>query len=267
MTTPNVQVAFATPMRRFIIAMISGALAVLFLYYYIDRTLLETSGGERIPVLVATKVLRPGERVDGEGIAVQQIPRAYFHTNSVKRDDQDKVVGRKVYRHIAANQPILWSDFDAPESERATLVALTKGMRAYAVSTGEALRKARILKLGDVVDVLFHFALPQNQGSVAVTLFQRVVIIDQRDEVAVLALTPEQAEQMAFAQAHGQSTIVLRNREDTEQKDLKQVSFPNLLSGYIDLRSAPGTTNPAANVGKNEALLQLIEQAKQQRAK
>jgi Flp pilus assembly protein CpaB len=143
------------------------------------------------------------------------------------------------------------------------MVALTKGMRAVAVTIGDPLRKARILKMGDAVDVIFHFTIPQ--GSIAITLFQRVVVIDQRDEIAVLMLTPDQAEELAFAQAHGQAMLALRNREDTEQKELKQVTFPNLLKGSIDLRLTPAIATPVHG-GKVE-FQQLLDKVKNSRSK
>ncbi len=260
MSVNNVQVMFASPMRRFLFAVISGGFAFVLLYYYIEKTLVESSGGERIPVLISTKAVRPGERVDGQGIAMQTIPSAYVHDNSVREKDRGKVLGRRVYRQIAANQPLLWSDFDAPESERSSGASLSKGMRAMAMPIGESMRKAQLIRAGDAVDIIFHFTVPQ--GSVAVTLFQRVIVIEQTGDVAVLSLTPEQAEQLAFAQAHGGATITLRNREDTEQKELKQVSFPNLLSGYVDVRPGANVTQATSGT-KNDIQLQLLEQLRQ----
>ncbi len=175
-------------------------------------------------------------------------------------------MGRRVFRQIAANQPLLWSDFDAPETERGSGVALTKGMRAVAMPIGESLRKAHLLKMGDTVDIIYHFTVPQ--GSVAVTLFQRIVIIDQMDEVAVLALSPEQAELLAFAQAHGTATLTLRNREDTEQKELTEVSFRNLLKDFVDVRTSGAVSAVGSSTGsKNESVLHLLEQMKQRRGK
>lgn len=264
MNPNNVQEMFASPMRRFLIAVISGGLAIVLLYYYIDKTLLESSGGERISVLISTKAVHPGERIDGQSVATQAVPTAYVHDNSVREKDRGKVLSRRVYRQIAANQPLLWSDFDAPEGDRSAGASLSKGMRAYAMPIGESMRKAQLIRSGDTVDIIFHFTVPQ--GSVAVTLFQRVMLLEQSGDVAVLALTPEQAEQLAFAQAHGGATITLRNREDTEQKELRQVSFPNLLSGYVDMRPGGSVTSPTSNV-KNDLPLQLLEQLKQRQGK
>lgn len=263
MSTPGITSSLGVSTRRLLVAAVSGVMAIALLYYYIEKTLLERSGGERIPVMVATKVVKAGERIDSNAIVVQEVPKAYIHANSVHERDQNKIVGRKVYRHVADHQPILWTDFDAPESDRGPLVALTKGMRAVAIMLSEPLRKARILKTGDLVDVIFHFNLPQ--GSVALTLFQRVIVLEQRDEIAVLSLRPEQAERFAFAQAHGSLTLALRNRDDTEQKDIEQVAFSSLLKGYVDAR-VTGAASPApVGAGKPpQQLMRLFEQAQDQ---
>lgn len=264
MTTPNIQSVFGTPVRRLVVAAVAGTLAVGLLSYYIETTLHERSGGDRIPILVATRAVSPGERIEGDGIAVQEVPRAYLHANAIASEDQGKVTGRRVYRQIVDHQPLLWTDFDPPDSDRASLTGLGKGMRAIPVLMGEALQKAHMLRSGDSVDVLAHFELPQ--GNVAVTLFQRVLVLDQRDEVVVLSVTPEQAERFAFAQAHGQITLAARNRDDTEQRDLDQVSFTNVLRGFVDERQA----SAAGGAGGSKVppqLLQMLEAARPQKDK
>lgn len=264
MATSNVTVALASPMQRFLVAVVSGVLAIGLLWYYVEQTLEEKSGGKRVPVLVAIKAVKHGERIDDAAITVQEIPTAYLHGSAVREADKGKIVGRKVYRHIADHDQISWTDFDPPETERASLVALTKGMRAYPVQMADALRKARLVKTGDVVDVVFHFTLPS--GSVAITLFQRITVLEQRDDVAVLALSPDQAEHFVFANAHGQYTLVVRNRDDTEQKRLSPMSFRELLDGYVDLRVAPSGAG-AATTKQQQQMLKILETVQQQRGK
>lgn len=246
MTSQAIQSAFGTPVRRLLVAAIAAAIAVGLLAYYIQTTLHERSGGDPISILVATRAFTPGERIEADGVAEHKVPLAYVHPGSIAFADKEKVVGRRVFHQIENQQALLWTDFDSPESERASLVGLGKGARAVPVLLGEALQKAHMLKTGDFVDVLYHFEL--QQGSVAVTLFQRVAVLDQRDEVAVLSLSPEQVERFAFAQAHGQVTLALRNRDDTEQRDLDQISFTNVLRGYVDERTA-NTAGPGQSPG------------------
>ncbi len=229
------------PLLRVTIAILCGGIAMGLLYFREEQILLERSGGPRVPVLVATSDLRAGERVEAKSVGVQEIPRAYVHVNAIPARDQDKIVGRKVYRTVRQNQPFLWGEFDAPEIEAA--LTLQKGLRATPLPLGE-IGKSRFLSPGDYIDVLVHFNL-RDQGTATVTLFQRVQVLELTGAHAMVALAPEQVEQLVFARANGNLALALRGREDVEQRPLPNVTVQSLVKD-LHIPPPPAAVEAAA---------------------
>ncbi len=225
MATDRFGMTLRSPVLRLLIALLCGGLSATLLYFREEQLMLERSGGPRVPVLITTAELHASERVDPKNVSIQEIPRAYVHVNAIAARDQDKIVGRKVYRAVRQNQPLLWSDFDAPELE--TALALQKGLRATPLPLGE-ISHSRFLSPGDYVDVVVHFNL-REQGTATVTLMQRVQVLELSGTHAMVALTPEQVESLVFARANGTLTLALRGREDVEQRPLANVTVSKLM--------------------------------------
>lgn len=241
MTANDTDNGLSKPLVRLGLAALCGVVAMTLLYLREEQMLLERSGGPRTPVLVAKTDIQAGDRLTIENLATQEIPRAYVHVNAISGADQEKIVGRKVYHRIKQNQPLLWTEFDAPERERAN-ETLAKGLRLTPVSIGEQLSRSRFLSPGDFVDILAHFNLGQERGSVTTTLLQQVQVLEIIGNVAMVALTPEQLEQLVFARSHGTLTIGIRNREDIGKQSLPSVTFLTLL-GNVAPAPPPSLTN------------------------
>lgn len=237
------------------LAALCGVVAMALLYFREQQLLVERSGGPRVAVLIAKEEIKAGDRVTPENLGVQEVPRAYLHVSAIANTDQDKIVGRKVYKRIRQNQPLLWTEFDPPERERVN-ETLAKGMRLTPITVGEHLAKSRFLAPGDFIDVLVHFNLGSDRGSVTMTLLQHVQVLEIIQNVAMVALTPEQMEQVVFARAHGTLTFAVRNREDIEKHELPSATFQTLLGAFapvplptINGGAPPGTVPGAAAPG------------------
>lgn len=236
------------PIMRLGLAAICGAVAMGLLYLREEQLVLERSGGPRTPVLVAKVDVNPGERLSADQLGTQEIPRAYVHISSINASDQDKITGRKVYRRIRQNQPLLWTEFDPPERERSSQT-LPKGLRLTPIVVGEQLSKSRFLTAGDYIDVLVHFNLGSERGSVTTTMLQQVQVLEIIGQVAMVAVTPEQLEQLVFARSHGSLTIGVRNREDIGKPSLPSVTFLTLL-GNVAPAPPPSLSSAAAAQGE-----------------
>lgn len=217
-------VSLRGPGTRFVIALVMGCVAMGLLYFREEQILLERSGGPRVPVLVATADVKAGERVEAARVGIQEIPRAYVHADAIQAHDQDKIVGRRVYRTVRQNQPFMWGEFDAPASEAS--LTLQKGLRVTPLPLGE-LARTRFLMPGDYLDVVVHLSL-RDVGSVTTTLLQRVQVLELLGASAMVALTPEQIELLVFARASGTVTLALRGREDVEHKTLPNLTLEGL---------------------------------------
>lgn len=245
----------AGPLTRLSLAGLCGVVAMGLLYLRQEQSVLERSGGPRTPILIAKAELQPGERLTAENVGAQEVPRAYLHINAIHSDDQDKVVGRKVYHRVRQNQPLLWTEFDPPERERVN-ETLAKGLRLTPIVVGDQLSKSRFLSAGDFLDVLVHFNLGAERGSVTTTMLQQVQVLEIIGNVAMVALTPEQLEQLVFARAHGTLTFGVRNREDIGKPTLPSVSFLTLLGNVAPApppRLAVAGPGPAIVAGERSA--------------
>jgi Flp pilus assembly protein CpaB len=212
------------PTARFVIALVMGCVAMGLLYFREEQILLERSGGPRVPVLIATADVKAGGRVEAKSIGIQEIPRAYVHADAIQVHDQDKIVGRRVYRTVRQNQPFMWGEFDAPASEAS--LTLQKGLRVTPLPLGE-LARTRFLMPGDYLDIVVHLSL-RDVGTVTTTVLQRVQVLELLGGSAMVALTPEQIELLVFARANGSVTLALRGREDVEHKTLPHLTLEGM---------------------------------------
>lgn len=236
------------PLLRLTLAAVCGVLAMGLLYLREEQLLVERSGGPRTTVLVTKVDLQPGERIKAESLGTQDVPQAYLHINAISVADQDKVVGRKLYHRVRQNQPLLWTEFDPTERERVN-ETLAKGLRLTPIALGDQLSKSRFLSPGETIDILVHFNLGAERGSVTTTLLQQVQVLELIGSVAMVAMTPEQLEQLVFARAHGTLTIAVRNREDIARPTLPAVTFLTLLGnvGPAPLPNLAAVLPPAAS--------------------
>lgn len=250
MTNKLIGVSLGSPGARFIAALLMGSVAMGLLYFREERILLERSGGPRVPVLIATADVKAGERVDAVKVSIQEIPRAYVHGDSIQAHDQDKIIGRRVYRTVRQNQPFLWGEFDAPASE--TSLALQKGLRVTPLPLGE-LARSRFLLAGDYLDIIVHLNL-RDVATVTTTVLQRVQVLELQGASAMVALTPEQVELLVFARANGSVTLSLRGREDVEQKSLPNLTVEQLIKDLNLPAPAPPPVPPAPKVRPLEGI-------------
>lgn len=245
MNSKSILTALESPTTRLVIALVCGVGAALLIYSRQEQYLLKQTGGERHSVVISKVALTAGDRIEMTHLDTLDVPESYRHPSSIPTEAAPRIATRKLYRDVKANQPLLWTDFDSAEGEHAA-TSTAKGMRAAVVPMHESLAKSRLLSPNDYIDVLA--TLQQgDRGSVTVTLLQRIKVLELLDSAAIVQLTPEQAERLYFASQHGTLNIVVRNREDEEQRELPSISAQNLVRGYdLSDRLRSGTANPSA---------------------
>lgn len=250
MTQKRVEIALTNPVFRLALAVVLGVAAMFLLLKYEEHMFIENSGGQRKKVLVTRTQLNPGDRISKENVGLQEVPVAFVHANALQSENLNEITDRRVFRKISQNSFLLWSDLDDPNeeaSDSARAIVPERGMRATAVPLGTMLSKARLLRKGDLVDIVVHFPL-QERGSVTTTLFQNVVVLDQQDSFALVSLSPDQVELMALAQAHGTLTVVMRNRSDLEKKKLKSLTLQEFMKEYETTSSSAAGKSPQSKV-------------------
>lgn len=240
MSEQNLDNSQSSPLVRLALAAACGFVSLCLLFLCEQQILSENAGGKPIPILIAKSQLNAGDRITPELIEIQSIPQAYAHLDDIRSDAQNMMLFRRVKHNLKPKQPLMWSDLEAPE--RARIVApLSKGLRLTSLAVGEQLAKSRFLSPGDFIDIVSHLGFGDS-GSVTTMLLQRIQVMEISHNTAVVALSPEQFEQIAFARSHGTLTFAVRNYADIEIQSLPPVTsiqLPgNLTSVAMSLRAS-----------------------------
>jgi pilus assembly protein CpaB len=227
-----------------LVAFVTAAVGGACLFMYMKRFEAETSGGEKIGVLIATRELKLGEKLDKSALGVRQLPQAYLEQRHVRVTDLDAVLGAQLSLSVHANEAVLWSDISSAQSERRDLSGLIQpGMRAFAFYAKKSAPFAGLLRPGDRVDVLFSPSEAMDTESDAtMTLLQNVLVlavgsdvgagdavVNTKGRAVTISLTPEQSQLLTHAMGEGQLDVVLRNPEDiVVLKDLPETSSSDI---------------------------------------
>ena len=229
--------------KAILVAFVTAAIGGGCLFMYMKRFEAETSGGEKIAVLIATRELKLGEKLDKSALGVRQLPQAYLEQRHIRLADLDAVLGAPLSMSVHANEAVLWSDLSTTQAERRDLSALIQpGMRAFAFYSKKTAPFAGLLRPGDRVDVLFSPG--ESLGTAAsatLTLLQNVLVLAVGSDVGAsekasgngravtVSLTPEQAQLVTHASSEGQLDVVLRNPEDiVVLKDLPETTSSDI---------------------------------------
>ncbi len=216
--------------KRLMLAILLAAVSAISLYLYTVSLREESEGGQKVTVLVAAQDLKQGTRITTTNRAYQEIPRAYLHPGSIRKQDENIILGQPVSADIKQGQQLLLSDFDSPKTRGARRLSqqVQKGQRAMTIPVDLSGSLAGMLRPGDHVDLLGTFARGQGTDWTTVTLLQNVLVLavgsSSETEAEVNPNRPfssitvsvdlEEAELLAFAVQRGPVNIALRSSED-----------------------------------------------------
>jgi pilus assembly protein CpaB len=225
--------------KALIIALGLAILGAVCLFVYMQRFEAETSGGPKVPVLIATRDIPIGVNVQRNMLGVRQVPQAYIEQRHILLSDMDTVLGARMSMAVHANEAILWSDLASMQVERRDLSGLIEpGMRAMTISTrgSGGGNFGGLLRPGDRVDILHTPSRMGAGGPVTITLLQNVVVLavgsdtgagdsrGQAGRAVTVSVSPEQAQLVLHAGSEGPLDVVLRNPDDVVVlKDLPEV--------------------------------------------
>jgi pilus assembly protein CpaB len=228
--------------KALFIALGLAVLGGVCLLMYMQRFEAETSGGPKVPVLIATRDIPIGASLQRAMLGIRNLPQAYVEQRHILYGDIDTVVGARMSMAVHANEAVLWSDLASMQAERRDLSGLIEpGMRAMVFSargSGGASSFGGLLRPGDRVDILHTPGHGSSGGPVTITLLQNVVVLAvggdtgggnegggaYNGRVITVSVTPEQAQLILHASTEGPLDVVLRNPEDiVVLKDLPEV--------------------------------------------
>jgi pilus assembly protein CpaB len=236
--------------RRILLAGVMGLAAVLFLFFYIKGKEKEIFGGSYAEVFVASRDIARETIITEECLLVKKFPIAFVHPNAIFSQNKDIILGQPARYNFKKGQPLLWSDIGKGEGGLSSM--LNSGERALTLSVDEISGIAGALKPNDRVDILGIFEI--GGKSITKILMQNVTILmvgsnlsrgenkeDAETNLAkslfqgpyssiTVAVMPEEAEILAFAQDKGKLVLTLRGQTDLSvNEDFPSISMDSIL--------------------------------------
>jgi pilus assembly protein CpaB len=207
--------------RALVAASVVGCLGFVGLEIYERRLVLETSGGEPVPVVVVASDVPEGTVLARPLLGVRALPASYVEERHVRADDLGALLGAKLAVKLRASEAVLWTDLAAARREATELSSLVQpGMRAVVVRAGTF---DGLLRTGDRVDVLgaaspspSDAALLQNLVVLAVggAVFGEEGAHAGSEEEVTLGGTVEQGKALAEIARAGSVSLALRGPYD-----------------------------------------------------
>ncbi|HEY2743633.1 MAG TPA: Flp pilus assembly protein CpaB [Polyangia bacterium] len=227
--------------KKLLVAVGLALIAMLALWLYSRSLQEEVAGGQKVTILVAGEDIPAGARVAKAHLAVRDVPEAYVHQSSIRKGEENQIIGRPVSEKISQGQPLLWSDFELQKSATARRLsaAVQKGQRALTMPVDMSGSVAGMLRPGDHVDILGTFARAQ-QDYATVTILQNVLVLatgeirgsGENEEAPAaggggqrtfnnitVSVDPEEAELLVFAMQRGPVNVALRSQDDVATFD------------------------------------------------
>ena len=224
--------------KKLLVAVGLALIAMLALWLYSRSLQEEVAGGQKVTILVAGEDIPAGARLAKANLAVREVPEAYVHQSSIRKGEENQIIGRPVAEKISQGQPLLWSDFELQKSATARRLsaAVQKGQRALTLPVDQSGSLAGMLRPGDHVDILGTFARAQADYA-TVTLLQNVLVLatgetrgsGENEEPTgngprtfnniTVSVDPEEAELLVFAMQRGPVNVALRSQDDVATFD------------------------------------------------
>ncbi len=225
--------------KLLILALVCGLLAALTGYAFI--TLKEAGlmkSMEPVRVLVAAKYINPKTQINEDMVREAEMPAKFVTSANVK--DYKKLKGRMAMVPFIEGEPILLNKVSEKADELSA--AVPTGLRAIAVSVDEESSVGYMIKPGDNVDALLTYQ--QGEGrqvhNVTATILQAAQVVAVGTEFSgsdtgkkyntlTLAVTPEEAELIIFANSHGRVSFALRPVGETTKEKIRVMAIDDLL--------------------------------------
>jgi pilus assembly protein CpaB len=230
--------------RALVFALLMAAVGVVLLLLYQRRFELEVSGGSRIRVLAAVKVIPRGSIITEEMLSVREIPQAYFEDRMIRENERAKILGLRIGNTVRAQHTLLWTDLIAASDERRDLSSLVQpGSRAVSIRTSRDDAQLALIRAGDYVDVISTLPTPNGETRAAAVLLQKVLVLGTTTSIAsepqnmtqkaelllTLSVTVPEAQLLALAMEKGPLMVALRNPDDPKTAD----KLPDLVSTSV----------------------------------
>jgi pilus assembly protein CpaB len=222
-------------------ALIFGLLASMAIYSYLKQQQQEAqrARGEQQLVVVAAMDIPAGESLSQERVRTVMWPKTSLPPGVIF--DPSLAIGRLAVKDLVVGEPVLESKLAAKDVLTGVMTFLIpQGKRAVTVGVDPVSGVSGFILPNSHIDLIVTTQLPTG-AKISRTALQNIrvlavgQIMDQKDGKPVpvttvtLAVTPEEAEKLAFANSEGRLQLVLRKFGDQEVVPTKGVTLGRLM--------------------------------------
>jgi pilus assembly protein CpaB len=218
--------------RRFLLILVCASLLGLLasaLVYGVVSQIAKAGGDQFEQIVVAAANMSLAETVTSQHVKLVRWPKASVPEGALR--SLQEAEGRAVRGSILAGEPLIEGKLAPGLAGKGGIMSMLvpEGQRGVTIKLDEAVRESGFLLPNSRVDVLV--SMPRAPGSsekIAKVILQDVTVlaagqtVELRDNKPVtnttvtMALTPQQTERLAVAQAEGKLMLVQRNLRDTQ---------------------------------------------------
>ena len=248
-----------------ILGVAGAGLATLYLKAR-EADLLEAlkPASEPVAVIVASRDLVKGDRLDTGSLSIREIPSDFVDPNALRPSDFESIEGQLIVQNLAAGKPLLASfvDREFPLDFSDTIV---EERRAMTIQVDETSTIAGLIRPGNHIDLFVNVpptesGQDQKQGNEILPVVENIEVLATGDEAArdyeekvrllragfgtrpelgfstlTLNVTAKEAALIALAQDKGDLLALLRNRADDSGSGFVSVSMDTLDRNARDL--------------------------------
>jgi pilus assembly protein CpaB len=259
--------------RRLLVIVLCASLIGLlasFLVYRVVSQVVRAKDDQSESIVVAAANIGLAESITRQHVKLVPWPKAAVPPGAIR--SLEDAEGRVVRGSIAAGEPLMEAKLAPNLAGRGGIMPMLvpEGQRGVTIKLDEAMRESGFVQPNSRVDVLV--SMPRAPGSnekIAKVILQDVTVLAAGQTVEIkdnkpvtnttvtMALTPQQVERLAVAQAEGKLMLVQRNLRDTEMVRTPGATPSSLLS---DVASAAPQPTAKAVVARSAPLpLPMIE--------
>lgn len=221
-------------LRLALIAILLGALATLLVQAYVSRKVSTATGGAKVQVVSAAKLIPAGKPITEDDLVTKVVPLEYVSSKVIRGGELKSLIGIETKRTLATGEFVQWTDIKVDVryslsdylkfNERAITLSVNNNnsfnnmlepgdrIDVMTISTGGGLRGTPELKV--LMQNVFIMAVDNN--------LQRALPVDPSKQsdgsknisTITVKVSPEQAAKLAWASSQGSLHFMLRNRSN-----------------------------------------------------
>jgi pilus assembly protein CpaB len=187
-------------------------------------------------VVVASRDVRRGQRLDGSTLAIREMPRDFLPSDAVAPSDAGQLLGYRTAIDMRRGTTVVPAALQAAAVSEPLASQLAPGKRALTIHVDQVNSLAGQLNTGDRIDLFY--SMNQQASALLIPLLQNVQVLatgadrstweagvspsDIRPEFDSLTLlvSAEEAARVVLAEQTGHLTVLLRAVEDAAPVDV-----------------------------------------------